>query len=108
MNKELKLKIIKKYNPMHDDYHTGIRTVEDIYTADEVFTEDEFAGTPDWTYEAAQTALEKGKVTVYSSYPIADGVFVTPSRMTAQDYAGKGKVYSKEVPLEAVAWIDSD
>ena len=30
MNKELKLKIIKKYNPMHDDYHTGVRSVEDI------------------------------------------------------------------------------
>jgi len=107
-HKRKQLDIVQATNPMHDDYHTGIRTVEDIYTADEVFTEDEFAGTPDWTYEDAQTALEKGKVTVYSSYAINDGIFVTPSRMMAKDYAGSGRVYSKEVPLESAAWISSE
>ena len=107
-HKARQLDIVLNTNPMHDDYHTGIRTVEDIYTADEVFNEDEFSGTPDWTIKNAQAALDKGKVTVYSSYPIKDGVFVTPSKMIAQDYAGDGRVYSKEVPLEDVAWISSE
>ena len=107
-HKARQLDIVLNTNPMHDDYHTGIRTVEDIYTADEVFNEDEFSGTPDWTIKNAQAALDKGKVTVYSSYPIKDGVFVTPSKMIAQDYAGDGRVYNKEVLLEDVAWITSE
>ena len=28
--------------------------------------------------------------------------------MIAKDYAGEGRVYSKEVPLDAVAWINSE
>ncbi len=107
-HKSQQFDILQKTNPMQDDYHTGIRGTYDIHTADEVFTENEFMGTPDWNFEDAQAALKKGKVTVYSSYPISTGVFVTPSKMTAQDYAGEGKVYSEEVPLESVAWIDSD
>jgi hypothetical protein len=52
-------------------------------------------------------ALKSGRITVYSSYPIENGVFVTPSKMEAQNYAGKNKVYSKTVPLSNVAWIDA-
>ncbi len=38
--KKLKqLEIIQQTNPMTDDYHTGIRSVDDIKTAEEVFTE---------------------------------------------------------------------
>lgn len=51
-------------------------------------------------------ALEKGSIRVYSSYPIKDGIFVTPSIMEAQSYSGDGKVYSKIVNLNDVAWID--
>ncbi len=69
--------------------------------------EEDNATTPDFTEEDLQNALETGRVTVYSSYPIKDGIFVTPSRMEAQNYAGEGKVYSKTVALEDVAWIDS-
>ena len=37
--KKLKqLEIIQQTNPMTDDYHTGIRSVDDIKTAEEVFT----------------------------------------------------------------------
>ena len=107
-HKAQQFNLVQNTNPMHDDYHTGIRSTDDIHTAEEVFTEDEFMGTPDWTLRDAETALNNGTVTVYSSYPISEGVFVTPSRMIAQDYAGNGRVFSKNVPLESVAWIDSD
>ena len=105
--KERQLAIIQNSNPMQDDYHTGIRSTSDILSAKEAFgNEDEFAGTPDWTYEDAQNALSDGKVTLYSSYPIENGVFVTPSKMMAQDYAGGGDVYSITAPVDNVAWID--
>lgn len=47
-------------------------------------TNEEFAGTPEYTEADMQKAKESGKVTVYSSYPIAGEVFVTPFRMEAQ------------------------
>lgn len=106
-SKEQQLSIIQNSNPMRDDYHTGIRSVDDILTFEEAIQENVF--TPDYTEEDAQNALQKGKITVYSSYPISQGVFVTPSKMEAQLYAGGegGKVYSKTVSLNDVAWIDS-
>ena len=63
---------------------------------------------PDFTLEDMQKVLETGKVTVYSSYPIKDGVFVSPSKMNAEEYAGgRGKkVYSKEINANDLAWID--
>ena len=54
----------------------------------------------------AEDAVKNGKVTVYSSYPIGNGVFVTPSRMEAESYSANGKVYSKTVNVDDVAWID--
>ncbi len=51
-------------------------------------------------------ALDTGKIKVYSSYPIEQGIFVTPSKTEAKSYSGTGKVYSKEISLEDVAWID--
>lgn len=63
--------------------------------------------TPDFRAADVQAALDGGEVTVYSSYPIEQGTFVTPSRMEAQNYAGDGaQVYSRRVPLSDVAWID--
>ena len=55
-----------------------------------------------------EDALEKGRITIYSSKPIANGVFVTPSKMQAKDYSGGEEVYSKEVPVTNVAWINTD
>ena len=63
---------------------------------------------PDVTDDMINKALQSGKVTVYSSYPIKEGVFVSPSKMQAKDYAGGGKVYSKQVPISDVAWINTD
>lgn len=35
--KQKQLDIVLKYNPMLDDYHTGIRTIKDIKTWQECF-----------------------------------------------------------------------
>lgn len=116
--KQAQLDIILKTNPMLDDYHTGIRKVEDIKTLGESVEEarseaekygdDEWSAYPDITNNMLQNALETGEITIYSSKPIKNGVFVTPSYMQASDYAGGGNVYEKTVPLTDVAWINTD
>ena len=109
-NKQKQLDIINKNNKMQDDYHTEIRKVEDIKTLAETLQDsdwidyDEFE--PDYTRNMANEALKTGKITVYSSYPIKQGTFVSPSRMEAESYSGNGKIFSKEINIEDVAWID--
>lgn len=108
-HKEAQLELILRENPMHDDYHTGIRSVKDINTAEEAFhqaIEDGEGTNPDFTADMMEDSLRSGRVTVYSSSPIRKGSFITPSRMMANDYAGGGRIYSKRVPLKDVAWID--
>ena len=100
--------IIQKTNPMRDDYHTGIRKASDIKTAEEAFKDDESFAYPDFTEDDAAIALRTGRITIYSSKPIEQGGFVSPSKMMAQDYAGSGKIYSKTVNLEDIAWINGD
>lgn len=104
-------KIIQETNPMRDDYHTGIRKPSDIMTWKEVMEKDKdsFAW-GDFSRADGQRALESGKITIYSSYPIKQGVFVSTSKVQSEQYAGgKGnKVYSKTVPLGDVAWISGD
>lgn len=104
------LQVIQNSNPVNDDYHTWIRSVEDIKTFQEALNDPEWEGyidfDPDYTMEDARNALRTGYITVYSSYPIRDGVFVSPSRMEAESYSAGGRVYSKTVKLEDVAWID--
>lgn len=112
--KEQQNNIIQNTNPVNDDYHTWIRSVDDIKTFSEALNDSDYkeyfeAGENfDETYTAdmAKMALETGKITVYSSYPIEQGTFVSPSKMEAESYSGTGKVYSKEVNLTDVAWID--
>ncbi len=108
--KQSQWEIIRESNPMQDDYHTGIRSAEEIKTYPEALNDEEWllydGFSPDYTWNMAQDAEASGTIKVYSSYPIANGVFVTPSRMEAQDYAGGGKVYEKTVKLTDVAWID--
>lgn len=107
-HKEKQLLIINKTNPAPNEYNTWVRSVDDILTAEEAFKNAFEDGEmyPDFTTEDMQNAINSGKVTVYSSYPIKDGNFVTPSLMNAKDYAGGGKVYSKIIKLDEVAWID--
>jgi hypothetical protein len=108
--KQKQLEIINKENPAPNDYNTWIRKVEDIKTAEEAFKSSEKEGAmyPDFTEKDMKDALSSGEVTVYSSQPIKEGVFVSPSKINAQEYAGgkTGKLYSEKVKLEDVAWID--
>lgn len=110
-HKGKQLEIIKSTNPMLDDYHVGIRKIEDIKTFDEVINDDgESFAWGDFSKEDAEKALKDGKVTVYSSYPIKQGTFVSTSRIQAEEYAGGrgNRVYSKTIPLDSVAWINGD
>ena len=110
--KQKQFDIVNKANPMLDDYHTGIRSAKDIKTWEEVLElndedEGQFAW-GDYTREDAKRDLEKGTIKVYSSKPIKNGNFVSTSLSQAKDYAGSGKVYSKEVNLSDVAWLNGD
>lgn len=107
-NKQKQLNIIQKNNKMQDDYHTGIRNIEDIKAFEEAIHDSESFVYGDYSFEDAQKDLERGKVTVYSSKPITQGGFVSTSKNMAKDYAGNGKIYSKEVSINDVAWINGD
>jgi len=106
--KQKQLDIIQKSNPMRDDYHTGIRTIDDIKTFKDTIDDDESFVWGDFSREDALKALEKGEVKVYSSRPVENGNFVSTSYNQAKEYAGNGKIYSKMVPLTDVAWINGD
>lgn len=108
--KLLQLEKINKLNPMTDKYHTGIRSVNDIKTFKEAISDPESFAYPDFTKSMAENASKNGKITIYSSKPLDNNVaqFVTPSKMNATDYAGNGKVYSKIVNIDDIAWINSD
>ncbi len=109
-HKAKQLEIIKEYNSADDDYHTWIRNEDDIKTFSETLLDTDYEEgedfAPDYTWNMAQKAIKSGEMTVYSSYPIKQGVFVTPSRMEAESYAGSGQIYEKKVKLSDVAWID--
>lgn len=106
--KKKQLEIILENNPMTDDYHVGIRSVDDIKTFEEAMKDDESFFWGDFSLEDAQEALEQGEVTVYSSKPMKQGNFVSTSYNQARDYAGGGIVYSKVMKLSDIAWINGD
>lgn len=108
--KQKQLDIIKSNNPVNDDYHTWIRNVEDIKTLEEAINDSDWSDydeyNPDLSRQDIENAIDIGKIMVYSSYPIKQGVFVSPSKMEAESYSSNGKVYSKEVNINDVAWVD--
>ena len=110
VDKQKQFELITNGNPFNSELgnHTWIKDVSDIKTYEEVWQEEgEIYGiTPDFSKKDAINALNSGKIVVYSSYPIKNGTFVSPSKMEAMNYAGGNKVYSKVVNLEDVAWID--
>ena len=108
--KREQFEIIQKNNPMQDDYHVGIRSPKDIKTWEEAMRDDESFTWGDFSKEDAEKALKSGEITIYSSYDIKQGTFVSTSKIQAQEYAGgKGsKVYERKVPLNEVAWINGD
>lgn len=94
-----------------------IRSVNDILTAKEALDltqeqldnyEKEGYSYPDFTLKDGKAAIDSGYITVYSSKEIKPGVFVTPSKMMAADYAGDGTVYSKRIPVKDMAFINAD
>ena len=110
VNKIKQLEIINRSNPAPNTYNTWIRSVKDIKTAKEVFEVAFKEGNmyPDFTIENMKKALSLGAVTVYSSKNIENGVFITPSRINAIDYAGgeEKNLQKKTVSLYDIAWID--
>lgn len=108
--KQKQLDIINETNPAPNSYSTWIRSAEDIKTLAETLRDADWAEetefNPDLSREDIERAIEAGKITVYSSYPIENGVFVSPSAMEAGSYSGDGMLYEKTVNIEDVAWID--
>ena len=107
--KQNQLDIINKTNPAPNTYNTWIRTVDDIKTLAETLEDNDWdyeEFNPDLTRTDIRNAIQNGKITVYSSYPIKNGVFVSPSKMEAESYSGNGKVFEKTVDINDVAWID--
>lgn len=108
-------RVVTEANPMLDDYHRGVRGRKDVMTFDEVLAEaekawDEYGDLtyPDMDIDMLRQAKEDGTITIYSSKPIEAGVFVTPSRMNAEDYAGGGRVFEKQVSVDEIAWTGED
>ena len=110
VNKIEQLEIINRSNPAPNTYNTWIRSVKDIKTAKEVFEVAFKEGNmyPDFTIEDMKKSISSGVVTVYSSNNIENGVFITPSRINAIDYAGgeEKNLQKKTVSLYDIAWID--
>lgn len=111
-HKNAQFELLQKTNPMQDDYHTGIRSADEINNLKDLvskYDENEMFTYPDFTLDDARRAVKKGSIPVFSSYPIEAGTFISPSKMMATDYAGgdANKVYSKEIPISDFAAIRS-
>lgn len=110
VDNQKQFELITNGNPFNSELgnHTWIKDVSDIKTYEEVWKEEgEIYGiTPDFSKKDAINALNSGKIVVYSSYPIKNGTFVTPSKMEAINYAGNHKIYTITANLNDIAWID--
>lgn len=112
LSKQEQFDRIQETNPAPEANYTWIRDVSDIKTFQEAFIEnvDGYSDgfTDDFTREDMEEAIRTGKIMVYSSYPIENGTFVTPSKMEAIYSYGGGRGYAAEVLLSDIAWIDVD
>lgn len=109
-HKRKQFEIIQKNNPMLDDYHVGIRSPKDIKTFEETLNDKESFAWGDFSREDAKAVAKTGYITVYSSYDIKQGTFVSTSLVQAVEYAGgkKDNIKKAKVKLEDVAWINGD
>ncbi len=104
--------IIQNTNQKWDGTQSAwIDTPEDARTFYEAVMEDtdyplEEDYTEDFTVDDKKNILQTGIITVYSSKPVQDGNFVTPSRMEAQSYSGTGIIYSATMDVRDIAWLD--
>ena len=111
VDKDEQLRIIQETNPAPNDVNTWVRSVDDIKTFEEALKDSDYAPyagedfDDSYTWDIVEDALRSGEIEVYSSKPIVNGAFVTPSRMEAESY-GDGNVYRARVQLSDVAWID--
>jgi hypothetical protein len=120
-HKKRQLDVIQEFNPMKDDYHNGIRLLNDIKTFDEAFesakTDTDFSDGlgqiftyPDVSMEDLRAVKNGSCVTVYrgcENHEINVGDFVATSYRNAYDYAGSAKnVVKITVPKEDIAWIN--
>lgn len=115
LSKQEQFDIIQATNPRRSEINfTWINSIDDIQTFQEAYDNDidgYVSGggfTEDYTVEDMAEALRAGKITVYSSHPIENGTFVTPSKMEALLSYGGGQGYMAEVNLDDIAWIDVD
>lgn len=112
LSKQEQFDIIQATNPAPETNYTWIRSVNDIKTFSEAYYDnvDGYADgfTDDYTAEDIKRVLDTGKVTVYSSHPIVNGTFVTPSKMEAVYSYGGGSGYAADLDVSDIAWIDVD
>ena len=110
LSKTQQLQVVLNTNPAEDDLHTWIREESDIMTFEEALADygiesgDDYS--PDFTASDIDRALQTGKIIVYSSKPIVNGDWVTPSAMEAASYAGDAGIYRAELNVKDVAWVD--
>lgn len=105
--------IIQKTNPKEEGTNsTWVDKPEDAKTFYEVNHKDSDYPfnenySDDWTVKDKMNVEATGKITVYSSYPIEDGNWVTPSKEERLSYAGSGKLYSATMDPRDIAWVDA-
>lgn len=105
--------IIQKTNPKEEGTNsTWVDKPEDAKTFYEVNHKDSDYPfnenySDDWTVKDKMNVEATGKITVYSSYPIEDGNWVTPSKEEGLSYAGSGKLYSATMDPRDIAWADA-
>lgn len=105
--------IIQKTNPKEEGTNsTWVDKPEDAKTFYEVNHKDSDYPfnenySDDWTVRDKMNVEATGKITVYSSYPIEDGNWVTPSKEEGLSYAGSGKLYSATMDPRDIAWVDA-
>lgn len=103
--------IIQETNPAPEESnYVWIRKPSDIKTFEEVINDKDSFTWGDYSKEDALRDLKNGTVTIYSSYPIKNGVFVSTSYQQALDYAGgdPSQVHSRKSSIDSVAWINGD
>ena len=103
--------IIQETNPAPEESnYVWIRKPSDIKTFEEVINDKDSFTWGDYSKGDALRDLKKGTVTIYSSYPIKNGVFVSTSYQQALDYAGgdPSQVHSRISSIDSVAWINGD
>lgn len=105
--KQRQFDIIQETNPAKDDIHAWIRSADEIKTFGEALQSSDVAFTPDFDEQMALQMLETGKGVVFSSQPIENGTWVTPSIMEAMSYSGGNQIYQREVNINDVAWVDN-